>query len=204
MMVRTFDILEGFDASAAASQALVRLPQWRLRKALSFRQDIDKFLCAQSFLMLEELLRERFNLKCCPEFSYATNGKPFLKEYPSIHFNISHCCRGIACAVSDNPIGIDIEVIQYDEDLVSVVFNSEERDIIEKYDESDVKFTELWTRKESYLKLTGEGISDNLKNALSTADGVSFKTEVNRSAGYVLSVASISEDTRAESSLPLI
>ena len=204
MLLRTYDILDDFDASDAVGLALAGLPQWRLMKALSFRQDIDKFLCAQSFLMLGEMLREGFGLYCCPEFSYGPNGKPFLKEYPSIHFNISHCRRGIACAVSDNPIGIDIEVIQYDEDLVPVVFNSEERDIIESSAEPDVKFTELWTRKESYLKLKGEGISDNLKDALSTADGVSFKTEVNRSAGYVLSVASISEYTRGESSLPLI
>ncbi len=36
-------------------------------------------------------------------------GKPYLKDYPSIHYNISHTKGAIVCAIASNPIGIDIE-----------------------------------------------------------------------------------------------
>lgn len=165
------------------------LPEWRLRKALSYRFDIDRYLCAQSFFLLEKMLRKNFGLNYCPEFSYGEHGKPYLKECPGIHFNISHCRRGIACAVSDRSVGIDIEEIQYDALLVQTVLNPEERSAVEMSDEPEVKFTEFWTRKESFLKLTGEGIRDNLRNLLSETGEVCFKTECNYAAGYVLSTA---------------
>lgn len=166
---------------------LALLPEWRLRKALSYRFDIDRYLCAESFLLLEKMLRENFGLSHCPEFSYGEQGKPFLNGCPHIHFSISHCRKGIACGVSNCPIGVDIEEIQYDALLAETVLNTEERSAVGMSDEPEVKFTELWTRKEGFLKLTGEGIRDNLRDVLSETEDVSFKTGCNRAAGYVIS-----------------
>lgn len=188
-MVRIYGIPDGFDASAALEELLPRLPQWRLQKALSYRQDIDRFLCAKSFLMLEDMLREGFGLADCPGFSYGNHGKPYFWEYPGIFFNFSHCHRGIACAILDSPIGIDIEEIQFDEGLAKVIFNTEELEAVRRSDEPAVKFTELWTRKESYLKLTGEGLRDDMRDVLAGTGNASVSTEVNRSAAYVCSTA---------------
>ena len=188
-MIRIFDISDGFDVSAELSGLLPHLPKWRLQKALSYRRDIDRFLCAKSFLMLEDMLRENFGLAGCPEFSYESHGKPFFREHPGIFFNVSHCRRGIACAVEDRPVGIDIEEIMYDEGLANVIFNREELDALGNSENRAEKFTELWTRKESFLKLTGEGLRNNMKEVLSGADGVAFTTGINRSAGYVYSTA---------------
>ncbi|MCQ2174540.1 MAG: pseudouridine synthase [Bacteroidales bacterium] len=140
--------------------------------------------------MLEEMLLERFGLEKCPEFSYSDRGKPFLRERPDIFFNLSHCARGIACAVSDSPVGIDIEEIQYDESLASAVLNGRELAEVLSSDEPGVKFTQLWTRKESFLKLSGLGLPDNLKDVPGDASGVRFETTVNRVSGYVCTVAS--------------
>ena len=52
-----------------------------------------------------------------------------------------------------------------------------------------MKFTEFWARKESFLKLTGEGLRDNLKDVLSDANEATISTGINRSAGYIHSVA---------------
>lgn len=65
-MIQTVDIPNVFDASAELGKLLPRIPQWRLQKVVSYRRDIDKFLCAKSFLMLEEMLRENFGLAGCP------------------------------------------------------------------------------------------------------------------------------------------
>ena len=89
----------------------------------------------------------------------------------------------------DKPVGIDIEAIQFDEDLANVIFNAEELDAIKSSDEPAVKFTELWTRKESFLKLTGEGLRDDLKNILYDVNKTIITTEINRPAGYVYSIA---------------
>ncbi|MCQ2149772.1 MAG: 4'-phosphopantetheinyl transferase superfamily protein [Bacteroidales bacterium] len=188
-MIQTVDIPNVFDASAELGKLLPRIPQWRLQKVVSYRRDIDKFLCAKSFLMLEEMLRENFGLAGCPEFSYESHGKPFFREYPKIFFNISHCHRGIACAVTDRPVGIDIEEIQFDEGLAGAVFNPEELETVRNADEPAMKFTELWTRKESFLKLTGEGLKNNMKKTLFEAGKVTFTTGINRPAGYVYSTA---------------
>lgn len=188
-MIQIFDMPNGFDATVELEELLPLLPQWRLKKVLSYRQDIDRFLCAKSFLMLKNMLREHFGLTECPEFSYECHEKPYIREHTNIFFNISHCHKGIACAVMDRPVGIDIEEIQFDEDLAKVIFNSEELGVVKSADEPAVKFTELWTRKESFLKLTGEGLRDDMKDVLSCANEVSFTTEINQSAGYVYSTA---------------
>ena len=188
-MIQFFDIPNGFDASAELKKLLQRLPQWRLQKALSYLQDIDRFLCAKSFLMLEDVLRENFELAKCPEFSYGDHGKPFFREYPGIFFNISHCHKGIACAVMSNPVGIDIEEIQYDEDLASIILNSGELEAVKSAEEPALKFTEFWTLKESFLKLTGEGLRNDMKDVLSKTNEVAFNTGINRSAGYFYSTA---------------
>lgn len=86
-------------------------------------------------------------------------------------------------------MGIDIEEIRYDENLASVILNPEEIAAVGRAEEPEVIFTGLWTLKESFLKLTGEGIKDNMKNVLSEADDVSFSTEARRSVSYVYSMA---------------
>ena len=199
-MVRIYDIPDGFDAAAQLPGILARLPQWRLEKAVSYRRDIDRFLCAKSFLMLEDILREHFGTDRCPVFSYGIHGKPYFREHPEISFNISHCRRGIACAVSDSPVGIDIEEIQYDEKFVSIRLNPGELATVRNSNEPDVEFTRLWTLKESFLKLTGGGIRDNLKDILLETEGVRFKTHANRSAGYVCSMAVYDKHTPAGTS----
>ena len=39
-------------------------------------------------------------------------GKPFLKDYPHIHFNISHCSGMVACGFSSGPLGLDLEKVK--------------------------------------------------------------------------------------------
>ena len=43
---------------------------------------------------------------------YDKNGKPFYNSPSGIHFNISHSGDWSVCAVSELPVGIDIEMVQ--------------------------------------------------------------------------------------------
>lgn len=117
------------------------------------------------------------------------NGKPWIKDHPEFYFNISHAGDYVVLAYGDVPLGIDIEQIRaqnlhvakrcYTEAEYAYVTgaDSEEnqvRDIPEKNHEVKIgtdmtmpippmdindRFFYLWTMKESYLKLTGDGIS---------------------------------------------
>jgi 4'-phosphopantetheinyl transferase len=67
----------------------------------------------------------------------------------------------------------------------------EEMEQIHNADDINIAFTSLWTQKEALLKLTGEGITDDLKTVLrsSRMDGVNMQTIVNSDKGYCVSIA---------------
>ena len=156
---------------------LSQLPPWRLSKALSYKRDIDRFLCAKAYLLLKEGLREIYGIDEDVEFEYSPSGKPYLKGFEGIHFNISHCPKCVCCAISDSPVGIDVEEIQYDRALAETVCNRNELDVILKSPHPEIEFTKLWTKKEALLKMTGEGLRNDLSDVLSSPL-CSFHTEV--------------------------
>ncbi len=170
--------------------ALLALPPWRREKALSYRFDKDRYTCAKAYLLLKELLSVRYGITEDVEFGYGPYGKPFLKSFPELHFNFSHCPKAVFCAVADVPIGVDVEEIRNDEDVAREVFSEHERTQIKNAEIPEIRFTEYWTRKESYLKLLGTGLTDDLKTLLDHPHPpVEFHTRTDPATGTVSSVA---------------
>ena len=64
-------------------------------------------------MLIRYALKEKFNL-AVEDIKIIKNrfSKPLLLGYENIHFDLSHCGHWIVCAVSDSPIGIDIEKIE--------------------------------------------------------------------------------------------
>ncbi len=92
------------------------------------------------------------------EFSNNTYGKPFLINNTRIHFNISHAGHYIACVVSDEPVGIDIELIKpMDIVIAERLFTPDETAYIID-NECEQRFYEVWTKKESHIKWEGKGL----------------------------------------------
>ena len=106
-------------------QDLLLLPEWRRQKVLSYHLLIDQVLCAKAYLLLKNGLREVYGITENLAFDYVRHEKPVLRDYPHIHFNLSHCKRGVMCVIDDMPIGCDIEEIEstLDIDLCHVCFN---------------------------------------------------------------------------------
>jgi len=93
-----------------------------------------------------------------PIFDTDEYGKPYLKNYSDIHFNLSHSEKYVACAVSDSPIGVDIEYVQdIDLSLAKYFFYGTEYEYILNNNNHKKAFFELWVLKESYMKMTGLG-----------------------------------------------
>lgn len=89
------------------------------------------------------------------------HNKPYLKESPW-HFNLSHAGDFAACAVSDEPVGVDIESVRVKE-LMSPnrILHPEEAQVlayISNPAEKKKYFYECWVAKESYLKNLGIGL----------------------------------------------
>ncbi len=122
---------------------------------------------AQRALLADLLIR---NVLCrklkvpnsCINFDKNEYGKPFLKNYTGVHFNISHSYAWVVCAVSDEPVGIDIEKIKpMDLDIAKRFFSKDEYEsLVSKNDYEQLQgFFEFWSLKESYIKAWGKGLS---------------------------------------------
>lgn len=140
----------------------------RREQALRYKHAFGRFCCLKSWLMLFEFI-EMSSYRDV-EWSYNEQGKPYIKGAP--YFSISHCKEGIAVAINDTPIGIDIEAIRHaDKELIERVMNEEEIQLIANCQEpiADRIFTRLWTQKEAIVKAQGTGIEsfDQLQHILS-------------------------------------
>ncbi len=148
-------------------EAMPLLSPQRREKVSEIRHEGVRRQSIAAYLLLCRALREEYGITSPPTFDYEEGGKPFLTDRPDIHFNFSHCKGAVACAVSDTPVGVDIETIhKYNEALCRKVLSEEEHALVLSSDRPDLEFTKLWTRKEALLKLTGEGIRDDLKDIL--------------------------------------
>lgn len=98
------------------------------------------------------------------EFSVNSYGKPFLISRPHFHFNISHTGHYVACALADESVGIDIELIKpADLRIAERFFASDETEYI-MADEQALRFYEVWTKKESRIKWEGTGLHKPLSS----------------------------------------
>ncbi len=168
--------------------AVNMVSEQRHEKALRFVRHSDQQLSLSAYLLLLRGLREEYGVSQPPVFSFNENGKPFIDNMPDVHFSLSHSKYVTACAIDDSPIGIDIEIIRpVDHDLMEYTMNDDELRIILASDDKNVAFFRYWTQKEAILKLTGEGISNEMKYVLNKSDNFNIETTV--SDKYVYSVA---------------
>jgi phosphopantetheinyl transferase len=105
-------------------------------------------------------------------FSEGAQGKPFLEGAPAMRFNWSHASGCVALALSrDAELGIDIEARgrgDADErEIARRFFSKDEADWIEAGGQWGLRerFLSIFVQKESFLKMTGEGLSGSLEKA---------------------------------------
>lgn len=119
-----------------------------------------------------------------------------------IDFNLSHSGTYAVLAVSDQPIGIDIEKKRHNRaNVAKRCFCDEEyRNIMEaeSEEEQDIRFFDYWTMKEAYIKRNGAGLKIPLNSflihrkegELSYTDDVYFITSSFGKEQYRVSICS--------------
>lgn len=130
-------------------------------KKYHFEEDKKRSIIAE--LLLRHSLKKDFGItREQVQFTKNSFGKPMLKNFEQIYFNLAHSGDWVVCGVSDVPIGIDVEIIKsIDLEIAKTFFSSDEyKDIIKQPKEEQITyFYELWTLKESYVKAEGKGLS---------------------------------------------
>ena len=96
------------------------------------------------------------------QYRFGPHGKPEIVDFP-LHFSLSHSGDYVLCAVSDREVGADIQKLQTVDfsKLAGRFFTETERKAVQECDidaERQRLFFQLWTKKEAYGKLTGQGI----------------------------------------------
>jgi 4'-phosphopantetheinyl transferase len=128
-----------------------------------FQADYDRYIAARAVLRSQLgafLDRDPGSLS----FQYTSHGKPFI-ENCGIEFNLSHSGDWVLLAFTRMAeIGIDIERIRPMLDMRDVArenFAASEFESWEATSEPDrvPAFYRCWTRKESFIKAIGEGLS---------------------------------------------
>ena len=199
MLYRIFD-----DMTQCSEQEVARLlplvSAQRREQALGYKHTFGQYCCLQSYKMLCDLLAEwgrahhtplhptLYTLHPTPTFLYNDYGAPYIEGGP--YFSISHCKTAIAVAVSENPIGIDIEAIRtFSPELMRKTMNEDEQLRITSSAIPEVEFIRFWTQKEALLKLQGTGIISDLHHVLAHVQDVSWTEISPLDKGYICTIA---------------
>lgn len=107
-------------------------------------------------------------------YTYGAKGKPFFRDIP-LFFNLSHSGDYVACVLSEHEIGVDIQKQKplNEERISNRFFHEREKELLAGFSDEAERlswFYRLWTRKEAYGKMTGEGIGDAAAKDFSALD----------------------------------
>ncbi len=93
-------------------------------------------------------------------FARSDRGKPYLEDHPEQYFSLSHSGGFAVCALSDMPVGVDVEQIKERDLSVATRFSAWEREQLAASEDPKRLFYRFWTARESALKLRGTGLSE--------------------------------------------
>jgi len=172
-----------FDQLAALPEGFVAehlplLPAFRHEQCIRYRQTVDQQNCIIAYRLLLQGLRELYGITDQVIFSYGKHGKPYLKEYPHIFFNISHCRHGAVCALGDFEIGVDMQDVRpYDPAVARHVCSESELYLLSETNNPAHLFCRMWAARESYAKMRGCSVASVLRQTILVDEIVFIETD---------------------------
>lgn len=127
----------------------------RREKVIRYRMPDDRKRSLGAGIILKRILQE--NGLSESDLRYSENEKPVAD---SVFFNVSHAGDYVVGVSSDCEVGCDIEKIRKAPmEIAQRHFLETESEYIQTAPDRDKAFFTLWTLKESYMKMTGKGMS---------------------------------------------
>ena len=156
-----------FEDKNMFSQALNLISPYRRQKIALLRHENDKNRSLAAALALNAALKNYALEERMMEYDVGEQGKPLLRYYPEINFSLSHSGDYAICSIGEEEIGNDIERVRSGKERVAEHFFAKEElswiQNAESPEEKDARIFRIWTIKESFLKVTGLGMSLPLK-----------------------------------------
>lgn len=154
--------LDGVKDPKEYLEAMEHLDVERKRRIMRFKRAEDRRESLGAGLLLRDVLnRHGKNIR---DMAYTLSGKPIID---GLYFNISHSKGKVVCVVSDREVGCDIEKIGKERTgLAERYFTENEQSYLERCSKEErvEEFYRIWTMKEAYLKMTGEGLKVPLQS----------------------------------------
>lgn len=128
----------------------------RKARADRCRRQEDRLRCVTADALLKTVLgTEVFQIEknAC--------GKPYIADKEGFFFNLSHSGRYVAMAWGGSEVGVDVQKHESSVDTDAIAkrfFTLEEQTYVRG---NILRFYEVWTKKESYLKYIGTGLQKN-------------------------------------------
>ena len=149
-----------------AAARLLSSDETHRSRQFRFEADRARFVVARA--SLRRLLAARLDAKPASiRLAYGAHGKPGVAD-STLRFSAARCEDLAVFAFSDEAeIGVDVEAIRFvcdADDVVARFFSHSENEEYRHLDPSDKAegFFNCWTRKEAFVKATGEGLSQPL------------------------------------------
>ena len=124
---------------------------------------------AASLLLKMALEREGI---CYDEgcFAQKTGGKPYLLLQSGLFFSLAHAQEMAVCVIADQEVGVDVErkdrlTGKKEEQKLKIakkMLTPEEWKLWKKEEYRTETLISIWTKKESYVKMTGRGLTEKL------------------------------------------
>lgn len=181
-------------------------PDYRKEKFRLAKQSGDKLrILAGSFLL--SYIAQKHSLSE-HQISLSHLGKPYFKG-ANIFISLSHSKDICTAAVSDSPIGIDVEKnVKHNLTLATRFFSEKEQRILNGAFDKNLAFTEIWTKKEALFKASSP--EDYTLRDLCTTERFamwnnrSFELMTFSENGYIFSVCKEGEIKKTEKFYPCL
>ena len=137
-------------------EVLQTLPLERQKRIHNMKQEKSRKQSMGVGLLLQKVLA-LYHMQDSDVF-VDEHGKP---KVEGLEFSLSHSGNLVLCAVSEEPVGCDIERLrEAPKGVAERYFSDAEQAYLSHFsaDEHDREFFWIWTMKESYVKMTGEGL----------------------------------------------
>lgn len=126
-----------------------------------------------AYTLLAYAVRQHWGLNQLPPIARTEGGKPYFPTHPQYHFNLSHSGCFALCALDDQPVGADIEVIRpHHPKLAQRICAEDELNWLAEQTDKTTALCQLWTDKEALVKYHGTGLTVPLREIQSPLPSV--------------------------------
>lgn len=202
-MIKTYLIdVRQLQNEAVYEKTLSFVSPYRRQKIALLKHQRDKERSLGAALALNQALLGYGLEERMMEYDVGVQGKPYFRYYPELYFSLSHSGDYAICSIGECEIGNDIEKVKSGRLRVAERFFAAEELVwmqqVDSVEKMEDRMFRIWTMKESFLKVTGLGMSLPLKDftvTMSENTEILVRQQVNEKKYFMKEYKMQMEDT---------